>query len=160
MISFPTILGPDGRRLVQQRLIRPAVYFDTWAIRLFAEDDSPMRDRFRDALLRAGGTLVVSDLNLGDFAAFDDARHAQAAGRFIDSMGPNLFFATFSAFPVIDREVAIMVRQTAESPIGDADMLRLYAESAERHNGGPSVLSWFIGVHQGLDPTVVSPAAT
>jgi hypothetical protein len=115
MISFPTILGSDGRKLVLQRLVHPAVYFDTWAIRLFAEND-PIGDRFRTALLRAGGTLVISDLNVGDFAAFDDPRHALAAARFIDSIAPNLFFATFSAFPVIDREVAIMVRQTDQSP--------------------------------------------
>jgi hypothetical protein len=147
MISFPPILGPDGRRLVQQRLIHPAVYLDTWAVRLFAEGDPPVRDRFRAALLRAGGTLVLSDLNLGDFCAFDDARHAYAAGRFVDSLAPNLFFATFSAFPVIDREIAIMVRQTDQSPAGDVDMLRLYAEAAER-TGRPSVQGWFIEVHQ------------
>jgi len=147
MITFPTILGPDGRRLVQQRLLRPAIYLDTWAIRLFAEDDPSIGNRFRTALLRAGGTLVISDLNVGDFAAFGDARHAQAAGRFIDSIAPNLFFATFSAFPVIDREVAIMVRQTDQSPAGDADMLRLYAESAEVGRR-PSVRGWFTAVHR------------
>jgi hypothetical protein len=74
MITFPMILGPVGRRLVQQRLIHPAVYLDTWAVRLFAEDDLAAGDRFRQALHRIGGTLVVSDLSLGDLAAFADAR--------------------------------------------------------------------------------------
>jgi hypothetical protein len=148
MISFPTILGPDGNRLVQQKLIHPAAYLDTWAIRFFAEYDPASGERFRTALLRAGGTLVLSDLNLGDFASFEAARHAQAAGRFIDSLGANLFFAQFDAFKVIGREIPIMVRQTDQSPAGDADMLRLYAEAAEMCNGRPSVQHWFTAVHR------------
>ena len=147
MIHFPVILGPDGRLLVQQRLTHPAVYLDTWAHRDFAEDDPAAGDRFRTALLRAGGTLVLSDLNLGDFAGFADIRHVQAVGRFIDSLGPHLFFATFSPFPVIDREIAIMVRQTDQSPAGDAAMLQLYAEAAQMRNGKPSVQEWFAAVH-------------
>ena len=147
MIHFPVILGPDGRLLVQQRLTHPAVYLDTWAHRHFAEDDPAAGDRFRTALLRAGGTLVLSDLNLGDFAGFADIRHVQAVGRFIDSLGPHLFFATFSPFPVIDREIAIMVRQTDQSPAGDAAMLQLYAEAAQMRNGKPSVQEWFAAVH-------------
>jgi hypothetical protein len=50
------------------------VYLDTWAVRLFAEDDLATGDRFREALHRIGGTLVVSDLSLGNFAAFADTR--------------------------------------------------------------------------------------
>src|ERR1700683_4764433 len=76
MINFPKILGPAGRNFVEQRLLHPAVYLDTWAIRLFAEGDASNRGRFRSALLRASGTLVISDLTLGEFASFDDARHA------------------------------------------------------------------------------------
>ena len=97
MISFPTLLGPDGKRLVQQTLVHPAAYLDTKAIRLLA-DDAIMGDRFRAALLEADGTLVLSDLSIGDFTAFGDARHARAAGRFIDSPGANLFFQHFRLF--------------------------------------------------------------
>lgn len=160
MINFPAILGPDGRRLVQQKLIHPAVYLDTWAIRLFA-DNVVMGDRFRAALLNANGTLVLSDLNIGDFTSFDDARHARAAGQFVDSLGANLFFSAFSPFPVIEREIATMVRQTDQSPAGDVEMLRLYAEAADLQRRRPSVLDWFVDVHHNrneLKPRLVGMA--
>jgi hypothetical protein len=148
MIAFPRILAPNGERMVQQRLTHPAAYLDTWAIRFFAEYDPASGERLRVALLRAGGTLVLSDLNLGDFAGFEDARHAEAAGRFIDSLGANIFFAEFDAFKVIDREIPIMVRQTDQSPAGDVEMLRLYAEGAEMRSGRLSIQSWFTAVHR------------
>jgi hypothetical protein len=65
MVIFPTILGPDGRRLVHQRLTHPAVYLDTWAIRLFADDPDGVGARLREALARAEGTLMLSSLNVG-----------------------------------------------------------------------------------------------
>jgi hypothetical protein len=142
MISFLTILGPDGRRLVQQKLTHPGVYLDTWAIRLFAEIDPALGERFRAALQRAGGTLVISHLSVGEFAKFDDPRHTRCAGRYIDTVIPNLFLSTFEPFRVIEREIPVMVRQTAESPAGDSEMLRLYAEAAEQR-GWPSVYEWF-----------------
>lgn len=141
MITFPTILGPDGRRLVQQVLTRPSVYLDTWAIRLFAEDDPALGAQFRAALIRAGGTVMLSHLSLAEFT-FDDPRHTQAAGRYIDTLIPRLFSSWFDPFKVINAEVAVMVRQTSDSPAGDADMLRLYANGAEQR-GYPSVFAWF-----------------
>jgi hypothetical protein len=66
MITFLIILGPGGRRLVQHTLAHPAVYLDTWAIRLFPEEDSALGRRFRIALRRAGGTLMLSHLGAGE----------------------------------------------------------------------------------------------
>ena len=120
MITFPTILGPDGGQLVLQTLTPPAVYLDTWAIRYFAEDNPGAGSRFRTALLRAGGTLVFSDLNIAEFTLFDDPRHARAAGLFIDSLAPHLFFTKFDPFLVMKAEVAIMVRQTDQSAAWDS----------------------------------------
>ncbi len=146
MISFPIVLGPDGRKLVQQRLTHPAVDLDTWAIRLFAEGNPALGERFRAALRRVGGTLVISHLSVGEFAKFDDPRHTHCAGRYIDTVIPNLFLSTFEPFRVIEREIPIMVRQTTESPAGDSEMLRLYAEAAEQR-GWPSVYEWFAYMH-------------
>jgi hypothetical protein len=39
-----------------------------------------------------------------------------------------------------------MVRQTSESPAGDADMLTLYANAVEQR-GYPSVYGWFYWMH-------------
>jgi hypothetical protein len=137
MISFPTILGPDGNPLVVQTLTHPAVYLDTWAIRLFAEDEPALGARFRDALLRVSGTLMLSHLSIAEFT-FADERHTLAAGRYIDTLIPHLFFSTFEPFRVIDREIRVMVRQTRGSPAGDIDMLRLYADAAALR-GYPSI---------------------
>jgi hypothetical protein len=121
MIVFPTILGPDGNRLVQQRLTHPAVYLDTWAVRLFAEDEPVLGDRFRNALLRSGGTLVLSHINVGEFT-YDGARHARRAGQYIAELGLQLFFSMFDPFRVIIAEIPVMVRQTTESPAGDPEL--------------------------------------
>jgi hypothetical protein len=158
MIIFPVILGADGGRLVKQTLTHPAVYLDTWAIRLFAEDEPALGERFRAALLRVGGTLVVSHLSVGEFATFEDPRHTHNAGRYIDTLIPNLFFSMFEPFRVIDREIPIMVRQTTETPAGDVDMLKLYANAADLR-GWPSVYEWFAYMHTDRARIIASTVA-
>ncbi len=96
MIEFMRIVGRDGRPFVRQVLTHPSVYLDTWAIRLFAEDDPALGARFRAALHRAGGTLMLSHPSVGEFT-YDDARPARSAGRYIDTLQPNLFFSMFDA---------------------------------------------------------------
>jgi hypothetical protein len=88
MITFPLILGPDGRPLVRQELTRPSVFLDTWALRLFAEDDLALGERFQKALMTAGGSLVLTDLSLIEFT-FDDPRNAANVGRYVDQLGPD-----------------------------------------------------------------------
>ncbi len=62
MIEFSPLLGPDGRPLVRQTLTHPAVYLDTWALRTFAESPPALGARFREAVIRARGSLVLSHL--------------------------------------------------------------------------------------------------
>ena len=81
MIELLNIVAQNGLRLVRQRLIQPAVYLDTWAI-IDLSENGVLGSRFRDALVRAGGTLVLSPLTFVDFAGMDDARHAAGAGEF------------------------------------------------------------------------------
>ena len=71
MIEFPVILGPDGRPIVLQKITHPAIYLDTWALRLFAEDEPLLGQQFRDALLRVRGALMLSHLSLGEFTSLD-----------------------------------------------------------------------------------------
>ncbi len=59
MIGFPVLLGLDGRPIVMQKITHPAIYLDTWALRLFAEGEPALGQRFRAALLRAGGYLML-----------------------------------------------------------------------------------------------------
>jgi hypothetical protein len=146
MIDFPCILGPDGRPLVRQTLTHPAVFLDTWALRLFAEDDRELGRRFRDALVTARGTLVLSHLSLGEFTVFADVRHADAAGTYVDTIFPNIFFSRFDPFAVMKAEIPIMVGQRKGSPAGDDDVLRLFAEDAQRA-GYPSIRYWFLHMH-------------
>jgi hypothetical protein len=146
MIDFLSVLGPDGRPIVRQRLTHPAVYLDTWALRLFAEDDPHgLRARFREALVRAGGTLMLSSLNVGEFT-FADRRHAEAAGVFLDTLYPHYFFSNFSPFEVINRELAAAVKQTKEPSAGDSGLLLVFAEDTV-NIGQPSLASWFLSNH-------------
>jgi len=145
VITFPSILDATGRRLVTQNLTHPAVYLDTWALRLFAKDEPALGDRFRAALRATRGTLVLSSLNLGEFT-FDVAVHAQSVGTFIDLLYPHLFFSHFDPFAVIKEEGLRMARQGRGSPAGDQGMLELFASDAARR-GHASVRHWFDAVH-------------
>jgi hypothetical protein len=49
MITFPSILAANGLPFVMQTLTHPAVYLDTWALRLLAEGNRPLGIRFREA---------------------------------------------------------------------------------------------------------------
>lgn len=71
--------GLGGLR-VRQRLLRPVVYLDHWAVRLFSEE-MPLQDRFIEALHSAGGTWLFSVANLSEFAEMTDMEQAQAAER-------------------------------------------------------------------------------
>jgi hypothetical protein len=146
MITFLTILGPDDRRLVQQALTHPVVYLDTWAIRLFSEEDPALGHRFRTALRRAGGTLMLSHLSVGEFT-FDDPRHTFLAGQYVDTLLPHVFFSMFDVFKVKDRELRLLAGQRQGTPAGDEEMLTLYANATEQRGGRESVLEWFRWMH-------------
>jgi hypothetical protein len=148
MITFPSILAANGLPFVMQTLTHPAVYLDTWALRLFAEGDRPLGIRFRQALVSARGTLVLSHLSLAEFSVFGDVRHVQAVSTYVDTLYPNIFFSKFDPFDVIKTELPVMVGQTRESPAGDSDVLRLFAEDKERA-GYPSLAHWFLAMHSG-----------
>ena len=120
MIELLRIVAESGQPLVRQRLIQLVVFLDTWAI-IDLSERGVLGSRFRNALHRAGGTLVLSPLTFVDFAGMDDARHAAGAGEFIGSIAPHLFFSHFDPFTVRAREFAVMTGQTQESPVGDVD---------------------------------------
>jgi hypothetical protein len=142
MIEFPSILGPDGRPIVMQNLTHPAIYVDTWALRLFAEDKPDLGHRFREALLRVRGTLMLSHMSFGEFTSFDDPRHARSVGALVDSINPHIFFSQFDPFQVIPAEYSTIAGQRNGTPAGDVRLLDMYARrrTGPRH---PSISDWF-----------------
>jgi hypothetical protein len=142
MINFPVILGPNGDSIVTQTNTHPAVYLDTWALRLFAEGEPALGRRFKEALLRARGTLMLSLLSFGEFTAFGDPRHARSVGIFVESINPHIFFSQFDPFQVIPIEYSTLAGQRNGTPAGDVRLLDLYAA---RRTGGrhPGISDWF-----------------
>ncbi|MFN8793204.1 MAG: hypothetical protein ACK50K_02705 [Betaproteobacteria bacterium] len=79
----------DGRLLVRQRLVRPVVYLDHWAVRLFSEDMS-LQERFVDALQQSRGTWLFACANLMEFVAMTDADQAVAAEELLRRAMPSV----------------------------------------------------------------------
>jgi hypothetical protein len=142
MIEFPVILGPDGRPIVMQKLTHPAVYLDTWALRHFAEHEPALGERFREGLLRIRGTLMLSHMSFGEFTSFDDSRHAQSVGVFVDSINPHIFFSQFDPFQVIPAEYSAIAGQRNGTPAGDMRLLGLFG-ARHTDRGYPSISDWF-----------------
>lgn len=77
---------------ITQRLVRPVVYLDHWAVRLFAED-IPLQDRFIEALHHAGATWLFSTANMFEFTAMTDLTQAVDAERLLLRAIPAMHFA-------------------------------------------------------------------
>jgi hypothetical protein len=109
--------------MVEQRRTAPAVYLDTCALRLFAEDKTH-GDNFRDMLKARQGTLVLSALSFAEFAKFEDPRHARIVGHYIDSLGSQFFFSHFAPFFVVNRETELWQAKDPQAPDGDIELLQ------------------------------------
>lgn len=75
---------------LRQTLLRPAVYLDHWAVRLFAEQE-PLGDRFAAALRATGGTWVFSQANLIEFAAMRDVTTARKVEALLARAFPHVY---------------------------------------------------------------------
>lgn len=82
----------DGGYRLTQTLVRPVVYLDHWAIRLFS-DDAPLRERFLDALHKSGGTWLFSTANLMEFTAMTDLQQAARGEQLLQRAMPSLYVA-------------------------------------------------------------------
>jgi hypothetical protein len=146
MIELFRTLTAIGARHARQELVPPSVYLDTWAIRAFSET-AALGDRLRAALLRARGTLALSDINLVEFTGMSDASHAYEAGRFFDSLLPHLFLMRCDPTLVIERETDVLLQKRHQSPVGDVKALAEFAAAAAQRNGRFSASAWFHIVH-------------
>jgi hypothetical protein len=70
MITFPSILGANGLPFVMQTLTHPAVYLDTWALRLFAEGDHTLPDIGRNRARSGHRVLTFSSPESGHSGRF------------------------------------------------------------------------------------------
>lgn len=143
VIEFLRTLAPNGQPQVSQRLITPSVYLDTWAI-VDISENAVLRDRFGSALAKADGTLVFSSLNFADFAGMADRRHTAAAGKFLDSIVPRIFFSHFDPFRVTSRELDLMAGKTRGSPAGDEGLLSMFATLVAKYPRA-SIMSEYFG---------------
>jgi hypothetical protein len=89
--------GSGGYR-VRQRLKKPVVYLDHWAVRLFSEDES-LQNRFVNALHQSGGTWLFATANLFEFTAMTDLTQAQATERLLFRALPALHVADTTLDP-------------------------------------------------------------
>jgi hypothetical protein len=88
----------DGRLLLRQRLVRPVIYLDHWAVRLFSED-LPLQDCFVDALQQSRGTWLFACANLMEFAAMTDLDQAVAAEKLLRRAMPSVYVADLYSDP-------------------------------------------------------------
>jgi hypothetical protein len=88
----------DGRVLLRQRLVRPVVYLDHWAVRLFSED-LPLQDRFVHALQQSRGTWLFACANLMEFVAMTDLDQAVAAEELLRRAMPSVYVADLYSDP-------------------------------------------------------------
>jgi hypothetical protein len=97
-MGIEIVTRPDGRVLLGQRLVRPVVYLDHWAVRLFSEDMS-LQDRFVGALQQSRGTWLFACANLMEFAAMTDLDQAVAAEELLRRAMPSVCVADLYSDP-------------------------------------------------------------
>src|SRR4051794_1181131 len=93
----------SGGLMVVQELISPSVYLDHWAFREIA-DSRALTQRFSEALLFRGGTLVLSWLNIVEFSKVTVENQRHNASSFLDKIGPNVFWINPDFFKVAKYE--------------------------------------------------------
>jgi hypothetical protein len=83
--------GAGGYEL-KQRLLRPVVYLDHWAVRKFSEN-AGLQDRFIELLHKSRGTWLFSAANLSEFTVVTDLAQAEAVERLLLRAMPSLYVA-------------------------------------------------------------------
>ena len=97
-MGIEIVRNADGRVLLRQRLVRPAVFLDHWAVRLFSEDMS-LQDRFVGALRQSRGTWLFTCANLMEFAAMTDLDQAVAVEELLRRAMPSVYVADLYSDP-------------------------------------------------------------
>lgn len=154
------LLDRHGQLRVEQWTVAPAIYFDHWALRDISED-STLRNRFTEALLRRGGTLMLSWLNLVEFTKVTDVSQARAAEALIEDLLPNVFFFEVNPFIVIEAEDALLSGADPFPPHADKQFLRAFIALRPNSPRPFTARNLFITpLESGLDPRMDDLADT
>ena len=138
------LIPQDGEVYVEQTFESPTVYLDHWAIRKFT-DDVKLQDRFVDALMSRGGTLLLSTISFAEFASAYDSRHAFDAEGFLDRLLPNIFLTNFNIAALLEREEREPNNQQRFWPPADLTQLKALAQYAAEGPPYRLTMRGFIG---------------
>ncbi|RJG11327.1 hypothetical protein D3872_20340 [Massilia cavernae] len=83
-----------------------------------------------------GGTLLLSNISLGEFAGPSDPQHAIAAEAFIERLLPNIYLTDFAFDKILEREHKEPDNVTRFWPSADLPQLKLLAERTQNPNLG------------------------
>lgn len=121
------LLDKHGQLRVEQWTVPPAIYFDHWALCDISEDTT-LRNRFAQSLVRRGGTLMLSWLNLVEFTKVTDPSQARAAETLVEDLLPHVFFFEVNPFTVIDAEDALLAGADPFPPHADTQFLSAFTD--------------------------------
>ena len=117
----------NGANHVRQSFDSPTVYLDHWAIRLFS-DDLALQDRFVEALMTTGGTLLLSNLSFAEFSNATDPRHCTDTEAFLERLLPNIYLTDFALDRILEREQRETNNQRRFWPPSDLPALKFLVE--------------------------------
>lgn len=121
-------IDPSGERTVGQCMTSPCVYLDSCALTDIAEDPT-LVGRLRDTLVRRGGTLAISWLNLMELGGITDQRQLQAVANFLDRVSHELiFFIDVVPEQVINREDQLVQEGRGSAPHVDDQILKIFVQ--------------------------------
>ena len=120
------VIDPSQPLRIKQVESTPTVYLDHWALRHISTTDE-LCNRFAQSLLSSNGTLMLSWLNLVEFAKVTDRHQTDAAERLIEAVLPNVFFMEINPFTVIEREDRLLAGGTPIPPHADTGFLKAFA---------------------------------
>jgi ribosomal 50S subunit-associated protein YjgA (DUF615 family) len=113
----------DGRKLLIEKMGRPIVYLDNWAINDISLN-SDFRQRFINIMKRRQGTLRISVQNIVELIKQTDIEQIESILSLIDSVDAGLINTNFQE--VIDKENAIIVNGVDENPSNHLDLICIY----------------------------------
>ncbi len=112
---------------MRQSFEPPTVYLDHWAIRLLS-DVQVFQDRFVNALISKGGTLLLSCFSFAEFAKATDPKHCRDAEAFLERLLPNIFLTDFALDKVLEQELNEQNNSKRFWPSADLPQLKFFAE--------------------------------
>ncbi len=113
----------DGRELLIEKMGRPIVYLDNWAINDISLNLS-FRQRFIDIMKNRQGTLRISVSNIVELLKQTDTEQIEFILNLIDSVDAGLINTNFQE--VITIENKILVNGVDENPSNHLDLIYIY----------------------------------